>query len=116
MKYCELSDIPPTDYKGYYGWCVDHNLPADHCGPDGDTPVCEKFTEEDGCNCCPENFKRRENVQLTDGRWVPKVCVEALTELEERWPGATFVGARSAIAAAVLESIGHYDKENDNQR
>lgn len=56
-KYCELVDAPKT-YKRLTPWCEDHKKFATHCGPDGDTPVCEVFANENGCNCCPENYKK----------------------------------------------------------
>lgn len=58
MKYCELVDS--TDRSSNYAWCMDHKKFATHCGPDGDTPVCETFANSDGCNCCPENYDKSE--------------------------------------------------------
>lgn len=41
---------------------------------------------------------------LADGRAVPKKCVDALTEYEATWPGASLPEARAALAWAVLSS------------
>jgi hypothetical protein len=62
--------------------------------------------------CLMQNGKSKEpKVLLADGRWVPKKCLDALDELDKRWPGATFSGARAMIAAEVLASIGYYDED-----
>ncbi|AWN06163.1 hypothetical protein SEA_MIEK_61 [Streptomyces phage Miek] len=60
--FCELQDETPPGKENPKGlvWCMDHDLPADHCGPDGDTPVCKTFADSEGCNCCPENYRRGE--------------------------------------------------------
>lgn len=42
---------------------------------------------------------------LADGSQVPDECVRAVDELEARWPGASFPGARGAIVAAVIETL-----------
>ncbi|AWN05929.1 hypothetical protein SEA_CRICKO_65 [Streptomyces phage CricKo] len=62
VEFCDLSDETPPDKENPKGlvWCLDHDLPADHCGPDGDTPVCKTFADSEGCNCCPENYNRGE--------------------------------------------------------
>lgn len=44
---------------------------------------------------------------LANGGKVPKKAVEALNKLEERWPGATFKGARPAIVQTVMEALNH---------
>lgn len=41
-------------------------------------------------------------VQLADGSWVPKLCVEALDDLNRRWPGAVLPQARAAISKVVI--------------
>lgn len=70
MQYCELSE-GPSGYRGGM-WCDDHNLPANHCGPDGDSPVCIVYAILEGCNDCPngaENGKHKdwlEEVPLYD--------------------------------------------------
>lgn len=46
-----------------------------------------------------------EYLHLADGREVPVVAVDALNDLEQRWPGATLEQARPAIVAAVLEAV-----------
>lgn len=43
-------------------------------------------------------------IHLADGRSVPAAAVKALDDFEAIWPGATFPGARPAIAARVLET------------
>lgn len=57
MKFCDIGE-GPLDYKGSFVWCEDHGKPANHCGTDGDSPVCEDFVKIEGCNCCKENFNR----------------------------------------------------------
>lgn len=61
MQYCDIDSYggPAYSTTGRV-WCNDHNLPATHCGPDGDSVVCDKFAEHSGCNCCPKNAWRRE--------------------------------------------------------
>jgi hypothetical protein len=49
-------------------------------------------------------------VSLADGREVPQKCLDALGELDNRWPGATFAGARGAIVAEVLSALGYYEE------
>lgn len=44
-------------------------------------------------------------IWLADGRQVPAAAVEALDRLDERWPGATFPGARPAIVAEVIAAL-----------
>lgn len=48
-------------------------------------------------------------MELSDGRTVPDECIRALEELEERWPGSSFPGARGAISAAVLKAYTKSD-------
>lgn len=43
-----------------------------------------------------------ETICLADGREVPASAVEALNQLEKKWPGATLEQARPAITAALL--------------
>ncbi len=45
-----------------------------------------------------------EMVRLAGGGSAPKACVDAIDELETRWPGASFHGARAAIAVAVVKA------------
>lgn len=47
-------------------------------------------------------------VRMQQGSDVPKVCVDALTEFEKTWPGASFPMARPKIVQIVLET---YKKE-----
>lgn len=56
MGWCDLDDQGPKTYTGYYVWCTDHDMPATHCGTDGDTPVCVVHAQAAGCNCCPINY------------------------------------------------------------
>lgn len=44
--------------------------------------------------------------QMVAGTLVPFACVEALEELDKRWPGATHPRARLAIIEAVLKAKG----------
>jgi hypothetical protein len=68
MKYCKIVEGPR--YARDSMWCLDHNLPADHCGPDGNTPVCKIFAVTEGCNCCSENYnKGEENAKLYKLAW-----------------------------------------------
>ncbi len=46
-----------------------------------------------------------DTLYLADGREVPLSAVEALAELDDRWPGATLPQARPAIVAAVLAAV-----------
>lgn len=52
--------------------------------------------------------KEIEMVYLSDGREIPKACVDALDEYEDVWPGATLPQARYGIAWAVIAA---YKKE-----
>jgi hypothetical protein len=49
-----------------------------------------------------EDVDDEEYLYLADGRKVPKRCVDALDEYEATWPGASFAGARAALAWAVI--------------
>lgn len=49
-------------------------------------------------------------VFLAGGGTVPKVAVNALDELDKKWPGASFPMARAAIVWAVLDAV-----TNDNK-
>jgi hypothetical protein len=49
-------------------------------------------------------FKSRL-VHMANGKSVPRVCVDALNDFEQTWPGATFHTARPAIVAVVLEAL-----------
>jgi hypothetical protein len=54
----------------------------------------------------PRKAKMSEWIELADGvTRVPAAAVAALDKLEEKWPGATFKGARPAIVAAVIEAL-----------
>lgn len=44
-------------------------------------------------------------IELADGRTVPRAAVDALDELDRTWPGATFPGARGAVAWTVLDAV-----------
>lgn len=46
-----------------------------------------------------------KTVALADGREVPQAAVDALIELDKRWPGATLPQARPAIVAAILDTV-----------
>lgn len=46
-----------------------------------------------------------DTLELADGRTVPRAAVDALDELDRSWPGATFPGARGAIAWTVLDAV-----------
>lgn len=81
--FCNLSDECPPHYKGLYVWCVDHNLPADHVGTDGDTPICMTHADTEGCNCCPKNYNREsQNFRLYKMAW-DLLLVEEQNELRE---------------------------------
>ena len=56
MCWCDLDDQGPKTYTGHHVWCTDHDMPATHCGTDGDTPVCVVHAQAAGCNCCPINY------------------------------------------------------------
>jgi hypothetical protein len=62
---CTVSDDWTQDEA--YLRCVEHGNPMDHVGLDGDTPVCKKYADENGCNCCPENYNKRAPVVLKLG-------------------------------------------------
>ena len=51
-------------------------------------------------------------MDLADGTYVPDECVEALEELEKRWPGATLKQARGAIVATVLKAYAKKKTES----
>lgn len=46
---------------------------------------------------------------LANGEEIPDACVQALEDLERRWPGATLPQARGAIVSVVLKA---YHKKN----
>ena len=48
-------------------------------------------------------------MDLADGTTVPDRCVQALEELETRWPGSSFSMARGAIVKAVLQAYTQFD-------
>lgn len=54
------------------------------------------------------NKQKMDEVVLVDGVEVPSVCVKAIDDLETSQPGSSFVGARLAIAAAVLKADKSY--------
>lgn len=54
-----------------------------------------------------------EMLSLADGRQVPKRCVDALDAFENSWPGASFAGARPALAWYVLTSYDESIKKAD---
>jgi hypothetical protein len=47
---------------------------------------------------------------LADGTEVPREAVEALDAFERVWPGASFPGARPALANVVLSAVGRDDE------
>ena len=47
-----------------------------------------------------------DDVELADGRRVPRKAIKALHELDKEWPGATWPPARPAIVATVMEALG----------
>lgn len=49
IKYCVPDWKKP--HESYNPWCSEHNLPMSHCGPDGDTRVCQEFAKKHGCSC-----------------------------------------------------------------
>lgn len=52
---------------------------------------------------------RKKIVFLANGEEIPDACVQALEDLERRWPGATLPQARGAIVSVVLKA---YHKKN----
>lgn len=52
-----------------------------------------------------------EFTYLANGHRVPTKAVDALNEFENRWPGASFPGARPALALVVLTSVGYFSKQ-----
>lgn len=55
MKFCSVEYEDDLTIS-----CGDHNLPLDHCAPDGDSAVCAHYAKEYGCNCCPENYNKAD--------------------------------------------------------
>lgn len=47
-----------------------------------------------------------DDIELADGRTVPRKGVDALAILDAKWPGASLPSARPAIVAAVMEVLG----------
>lgn len=47
-----------------------------------------------------------DDIELADGRMVPRKAVDALAILDAKWPGASLPQARPAIVAAVMEALG----------
>jgi hypothetical protein len=47
-----------------------------------------------------------DDVELADGRKVPRKAVDALAILDAKWPGASLPSARPAIVATVMEALG----------
>jgi hypothetical protein len=54
VQYCSLTETP--DRNSFYLWCMDHKKFASHRGPHGN--VCIEFAQINGCDCCPENYKK----------------------------------------------------------
>jgi hypothetical protein len=46
-----------------------------------------------------------DDVELPDGRKVPRKAINALYELDKTWPGATWPFARPVIVATVMEAL-----------
>lgn len=46
-----------------------------------------------------------DDIELADGRTVPRKGVDALAILDAKWPGASLPSARPAIVAAVMEVL-----------
>lgn len=46
-----------------------------------------------------------DDVEMVDGRKVPRAAIKALHELDKAWPGATWPMARPAIVATVMEAL-----------
>ena len=53
--------------------------------------------------------KEEEFIFLANGQWVPKRCVDALDAFEAQWPGASFRGARAALAWVVINALKEED-------
>lgn len=54
-----------------------------------------------------EVLKKHAVSMMADGSWIPTVAIDALNELEERWPGATLEQARPAIVSAIIKKLSH---------
>lgn len=52
-----------------------------------------------------EVLKRHAVSMMADGSYIPTIAIDALDELEERWPGATLEQARPAIVSAIIRKL-----------
>jgi hypothetical protein len=80
MKFCEIDPDSSSPAEENFVHCSTHDLPAKHCGPDGDTPVCEMFARNSGCNCCRENYGKTYDDQY---RKIARAVVSGVKDLAQ---------------------------------
>jgi hypothetical protein len=95
LNFCAV--VQPTENKGHY--------------------FITKFVLDDTTPWAVNH----QGIKYDDSRYVwtagdvavPKLCVEALNEYENTWPGATLPQARLGVIIAVIESYEKFKKESN---